>query len=247
MTRQVTALWAVLALIFLGFTAHAAVQTDTIKTSAGDLKIAVLGHASLMFEFGGKIIHVDPISKVADYSKLPKADMILITHEHFDHLDPDALAAVKTDKTVFVCPKSCADKLKDAIIISNGETKTVEGLKIEAVPAYNLVHKRDNGEPFHPKGRDNGYVITFGDKRVYAAGDTENTPEMKSLKNIDIAFLPVNLPYTMKAEMVVDAVKGFMPKILYPYHYKFGQSDLPKLLELMKGMEGVEVRVRDQK
>jgi L-ascorbate metabolism protein UlaG (beta-lactamase superfamily) len=129
--------------------------------------------------------------------------------------------------------------------MSNGDEKTVAGLKIEAVPAYNLVHKRDTGQPFHPKGVGNGYIITFGDKKVYVAGDTENTPEMKGLKGIDIAFLPMNLPYTMTPEMVADAAKAFKPKVLYPYHT--GETDLSKLTQLMKGTDGVEVRVRKMK
>ena len=127
----------------------------------------------------------------------------------------------------------------------NGDVKTVEGLKIEAVPAYNLVHKRDTGQPFHPKGTGNGYIITFGDKRVYVAGDTENTPEMKALKNIDIAFLPMNLPYTMTPEMVADAAKAFKPKILYPYH--FGETDTSKVVSLLKDTPEVEVRIRKMK
>jgi L-ascorbate metabolism protein UlaG (beta-lactamase superfamily) len=222
-------------------------QTDVIKTSGGDLEIAFLGHGSLMFKYGGKVIHVDPFSKVTDYSKLPKADLVLITHDHPDHLDLDALTKIRTDKTALVLNEACGKKVKGGEVMKNGDVKTVAGLKIEAVPAYNLVHKRDTGEPFHPKGRDNGYVITFGDKKVYVAGDTENTPEMKSLKEIDVAFLPMNLPYTMTPEMVADAAKAFKPKILYPYHYFMGETNVPKLVDLMKGVEGVELRVRYKK
>jgi len=127
--------------------------------------------------------------------------------------------------------------------MKNGETKTVKGLKIEAVPAYNIVHKRSSGEPYHPKDKHNGYVITFGDKRVYVAGDTENIPEMKELKNIDVAFLPMNLPYTMDPEMAAKAAKSFKPKILYPYHY--GDTDPTKLVELLKDEEDIEVRIRE--
>ena len=130
--------------------------------------------------------------------------------------------------------------------MQNDDVKTVEGLKIEAVPAYNIVHKRSGGQPFHPKGQGNGYIITFGDKRVYVAGDTENTPEMKSLKNIDIAFLPMNLPYTMTPEMVADAAKAFEPKILYPYHY--GRTDPQKLIELLQdSKKNIEVRIREMR
>ena len=220
-------------------------QTDILKTSQGDLEITFIGHGSLMFTFNGKVIHVDPFSKLAEYPKLPKADMLLITHEHRDHLDLKAMEAVRTDKTVLVLTKTCAAKLKGGFIMENGDTETVGGLKIEAVPAYNLVHMRSEGIPFHPKGIGNGYVITFGDKRVYVAGDTENIPEMKKLERIDCAFLPMNLPYTMNPEMVADAAKAFKPKILYPYHY--GDTDTSNLEQLMKNTQDVEIRIRMMK
>jgi len=220
-------------------------ETDTIKTSAGDLKITFIGHGTLMFNFGGKVIHVDPYSDVADYASLPKADLILLTHEHRDHLDLKALNGVRTEKTVVVLTEACAQQVQGGIVMKNGDVKAVEGLKIEAVPAYNLVHKRDTGQPFHPKGTGNGYIIAFGEKRVYVAGDTENTPEMKALKNIDIAFLPMNLPYTMTPEMVADAAKAFKPKILYPYH--FGETDASKVVSLLKGTPEIEVRIRKMK
>ncbi len=220
-------------------------ETDIIKTSAGDLKITFLGHGTLMFNFGGKVIHVDPYSDVADYNSLPKAQIILLTHEHRDHLDLKALNAIRTEKTVVVLTEACAKQVQGGVVMKNGDMETVEGLKIEAVPAYNIVHKRDTGQPFHPKGAGNGYIITFGDKRVYMAGDSENTPEMKVLKNIDIAFLPMNLPYTMTPEMVSDAAKAFKPKILYPYH--FGETDTSEVVSLLKGTPGVEVRIRKMK
>lgn len=225
--------------------ALAAFETDTIKTSAGDLKITFIGHGTLMFTFGDKVIHVDPVSQEADYLKLPKADLILITHEHYDHLDPAAVSRIRTDKTQIVLTAECAKKIKNGLVMHNGDEKTVAGIKIDAVPAYNLVHKRDTGQPFHPKGRGNGYILTFGDKRVYVAGDTENTPEMKALKDIDIAFLPMNLPYTMTPEMVADAAKAFKPKILYPYHY--GDTDVSQLVSLMKDTPDVEVLIRKMK
>lgn len=217
-------------------------ESDTIKTSAGDLKITFIGHGTLMFGFERKIIHVDPFSGVADYTKMPKADIVLLTHEHRDHLDPKALGILRTEKTVVVLTKTCAKQVEGGIVMNNGDVKIIEGLKIEAVPAYNIVHKRENGQPFHPKGIGNGYVITFGDKRVYVAGDTENIPEMQGLKDIDVAFLPMNLPYTMTPEMAADAAKAFKPKILYPYHY--GNTDTSKLLNLLKDTKEIEVRIR---
>jgi len=216
-------------------------EQDIVETSAGDLKITFIGHATLMFTFGGKTIHVDPVSREADYTDMPKADLILITHEHGDHLDPATIKILRKEGTQIVLTKACAQRI-EGLVMANGDVKTVEDLKIEAVPAYNIVHERSAGNPFHPKGQGNGYIITFGDKKVYIAGDTENTPEMKRLRNIDVAFLPMNLPYTMTPEMVADAARAFKPKVLYPYHY--GQTDTNKLVDLMKGTKGIEVRIR---
>ncbi len=217
-------------------------ETDQFSTSAGDLAITFLGHASLLMVFNGKRIFIDPFGQVADYSSLPKADIILSTHEHFDHLDLKALAAIRTPSTILVLNPAGARQVGDGIAMRNGDKQTVDGLQIEAVPAYNLLHKREDGQPFHPKGIGNGYILTFGDLRIYLAGDTENIPEMKGLQDIDVAFLPMNLPYTMTPEMVVDAAKGFKPRILYPYHY--GNTETQKLMDLMKSEKGIEVRIR---
>lgn len=218
-------------------------ESDLIYTSAGDLKITFLGHGSLLFNFEGKNIYVDPFSRVADYSQLPKADLILLTHEHPDHLDPQALASVRTEKTDLILTAACDRQIEGGMVLQNGDVHTADGILVEAVPAYNLLHKRENGQPFHPKGVGNGYVLTLGDQRVYVAGDTENTPEMKRLRNIDIAFLPMNLPYTMTPEMVADAAQAFRPKILYPYH--FGDTDTSKIEELLAEARGIEVRIRE--
>lgn len=217
-------------------------ETDRIKTSKGDLVVTFLGHGTLMISFDGKVIHVDPVTQTANYATLPKADLILITHEHSDHFDLKAINLIKSKETACVVTETVAKQLKDSIILKNGEIKTVKAFKIEAVPAYNLMHMRSPGFPFHPKGVGNGYIITFGDKQVYIAGDTENTPEMKSLKGIDIAFLPMNLPYTMTTEMVADAAKAFRPKILYPYHY--GNTEPAKIIDLLKDEKNIEVRIR---
>ncbi len=235
--------------LFLGTFSFAAMalgfETDTIKTSAGNLEITFIGHGTLMFSFDGKAIHVDPWTKLADYSKMPKAHIILITHQHRDHLDLRALESIRTEQTAVVLTDTCARQVKGGIVMRNGDVKTVRGLQIEAIPAYNLVHMRSPGVPYHPKGEGNGYVITFGDKRVYVAGDTENTPEMKGLKDIDVAFLPMNLPYTMTPEMVADAAKAFKPRVLYPYH--FDQTDTSELVKLLKDVKEVEVRIRNMK
>ena len=220
-------------------------EEDRIPTSAGELKMTFVGHATLIFAFGGKVIHADPYSRLADYGKLPKADVILITHSHGDHFDPKAIAALRKEGTTVVLTEKAADGMPGGIVMKNGETQTVEGIKIEAVPAYNLVHKRPTGEPFHPRGEGNGYVLTFGATRVYVAGDTENIPEMKELKGIAIAFLPMNLPYTMSPEMAADAAKAFRPKMLYPYHY--GETDPAELARLLAGEKEIEVRIRRMK
>jgi len=218
-------------------------ETDFIDTGDGGLMITFVGHGTLMFLYNGAVIHVDPVSREADYAKMPAADLILITHEHGDHLDPKALEQIKKENTVIVLNGKAAEKINEGIVMKNGDVKTVQGVKIEAVPAYNIVSKRESGEPYHPRGIGNGYVITLGGKRVYVAGDTENIPEMKELKNIDIAFLPMNLPYTMSPEMAADAARAFRPKVLYPYHY--GNTDVKQLAELLKEEQGIEVRIRE--
>jgi L-ascorbate metabolism protein UlaG (beta-lactamase superfamily) len=221
-------------------------RTDVMKTDQGDLEITLLGHGSLMFKFQGKVLFVDPFSKVADYSKLPKADIILITHEHPDHTDPAAIAKIRTDKTLLAASKAAQEKIKDAVVMENGDTSAVGGFQVQAVPAYNIVHKRESGQPYHPKGRGNGYVISFANLKVYVAGDTEFVPEMKDLKGIDVAFLPVNLPYTMTAEMAAEAANAIKPRILYPYHFAMGNSDVSKLPEMLKNVSGIELRMTDK-
>ena len=216
--------------------------TDRIPTSAGPLDLTFLGHGTLMLTFMDTVLHIDPYSTVADYAALPQADLILLTHEHADHLDEKALALVRTPATDMILPPVCADRLQGGLIMKNGDTRTVRGITITAVPAYNLVHRRDNGEPFHPRGVGNGYLLDFGDTRLYVAGDTENTPEMAALKDVDIAFLPMNLPYTMTPEMVADAARSLRPRLLYPYHY--GDTDPQRLVELLRDQKDIEVRIR---
>ncbi len=220
-------------------------EKDVIETSQGKLEITFVGHGTLMLQFGGKMIHIDPVGMVADYSKMPKADLVLITHHHQDHLDPKALSYIKTGDTTLLYTESCAEMVRGGEILKNGDSRTWNGIGIEALPAYNLVHRRDDGELFHPKGIGNGYLLTFGDKRLYIGGDTENIPEIKALKNISVAFLPMNLPYTMTPEMVADAAMAFRPAILYPYHY--GETDPQQLGALLKGTPEIEVRIRSMK
>jgi L-ascorbate metabolism protein UlaG (beta-lactamase superfamily) len=238
-TRLILLTAAIVVLTVFFGQAQTRFQTDILKTSAGDLQMTFIGHATLMLTYAGKVIHVDPVSMYADFSTFPKADLILITHEHGDHLDPKAIQAVSTANTVVVANPGAARTLPNAAVMKNGETKTVAGVSIEAVPAYNLE------KAFHPKGNGNGYVLTFGDKRVYVAGDTENAPELKTLKNIDVAFLPMNQPFTMTPEQVADLAKAIRPKILYPYH--FGNTNTAALVDLMKDEKGIEVRIRELK
>jgi L-ascorbate metabolism protein UlaG (beta-lactamase superfamily) len=217
-------------------------EIDVLPTSAGDLQITFLGHGSLIFTFNGKIFYIDPFGEVADYSKLPKADVVLVSHEHFDHLDLKALEKIQTGQTVVILTQLCAKQVKGGIVMRNGDKHAVQGVLVEAVPAYNIAHKRPDGQPFHPKGAGNGYVLTFGDQRVYVAGDTENIPEMKELQGITCAFLPMNLPYTMTPEMVAGAARVIRPHILYPYH--FGDTDTSKLQQLLRQEKEIEVRIR---
>jgi L-ascorbate metabolism protein UlaG (beta-lactamase superfamily) len=218
-------------------------QMDSFTTTAGTLEITFIGHGSLMLAINGLIIHVDPYSKLANYSLLPKADILLLTHHHGDHMDPEAILQVSTTDTQLVYTKVCERKMKGGgLVMNNGDQKTIKGIKIQALPAYNMLHTLENGEPFHPKGEDNGYVLTFGSQHVYIAGDTENIPEMASLQGIDIAFLPMNLPYTMTPEMAAQAALSFKPRILYPYH--FGKTDTNQLVKLLRAEKGIEVRIR---
>jgi len=237
-----------ITLIFLAMTAPIFSQdlpeVDRISTSAGDVEIYFVGHGSLMFNVGDFVIHIDPVKSSGKYDKLPKADLILVTHEHYDHLDTSLIAALRKPETVMFCNGTSASKVSWARAMKPGDVKTTGAITIEAVPAYNIVNERSKGQPFHPKGVGIGFVMTIGDKKFYVAGDTENTPEMKALKGIDIAFLPMNLPYTMTPEMVADAARSFRPKILYPYH--FGDTNTNEITRLLEGT-GIEVRIRKMK
>jgi L-ascorbate metabolism protein UlaG (beta-lactamase superfamily) len=208
------------------------------KTSQGDLAIQPINHSAIRFEFKGKQYYVDPAGE-ADWDKMPKADAVFITHEHGDHLNPKVIDKIKKDGTVIYGSAAVVAKAGFGQAIEVGQTKGVLDVTVEAVPAYNLSADRLK---YHPKERkDNGYVITFGDKRVYVAGDTEGTPEMKALKDIAVVFLPINLPYTMPPQEAADAARAFKPKVLYPYHQ--GKSDPAEVKKLLADEKGIEVRV----
>ena len=246
MKRKMIYLFLMLLIAGMTVDKSPAYEKDTIKTSGGPLVITFIKHGSLMFEYNDQTIHFDPVMRMGDYSKMPDADLILITHHHGDHLDLNAIEEVRKPNTRIVATKMCvknSEELGDVVIMDNGDVKSVTGLEIHAVPAYNIKNKRENGEPYHKKGECNGYRIRFGDKKVYVAGDTENIPEMKKLGNIEVAFLPMNLPYTMSPEMAADAAKMVKPRILYPYH--FGRTDPTRLVDLLKDEASIEVRIRD--
>jgi len=231
-----------LAVVALPLPGQPKYETDTLTSTEGPILVSFLGHGSVMLEFRGKVIYIDPVGRYGDFSKMPKADLILITHEHADHLDSTAIEGCRTEKTKILCTEACLPKARSGTVIKNGETQTISGVKVEAVPAYNIVHVRSEGIPYHAKGTGNGYILTLGGKRIYTAGDTENTPEMSKLGTIDVAFLPMNLPYTMTPEMVAEAAKRIQPKILYPYH--FGKTDTALLVNLLKDEKGIEIQIR---
>lgn len=218
-----------------------AAQTQTFPTFAGPVKITPLYHASTLIEAGGKTIYIDP-AKPAKLAGLPKADLILISHIHGDHMDPESIKEISKPGTEIFAPASVVATVTSAKAMANGEMKSWEGWTFEAVPAYNLKRGPAPGQLFHPKGRDNGYVLSYGGKRFYFSADTEGTPEMRELKNIDVAFVCMNLPYTMPPDEAADTVKAFHPKIVIPYHYK--GSDLNVFKAGLAGT-GIEVRLLD--
>ncbi len=216
--------------------------TDSVQTAEGVLKITPVTHGSLMLEYKGKVIHIDPWGR-GDYTGLPKADLILITDIHGDHLDPAQVKKLKKSGTQVVAPQAVAQTVTEVLVLQNGQKKVVAGLQIEAVAMYN--HKRgpSPGKLYHDKGRGNGYVVTLGDKRVYISGDTACISEMKALTDIDIAFVTMNLPYTMPPEEAAECVKAFKPRIVYPYHYR--GSDLNVFTRALEAHPDIEVRLRD--
>jgi len=229
-----------LAFAVFAASSFAAATPEEFATSAGTLQVIPIQHASLLIKAGGKVLYVDPAQ--GTYDGLPPADYILITDIHGDHLSAPTIAKLKKASTVIIAPDAVAKSVAGSTILSNGQTKTVGAWTIEAIPMYNLTRGPSAGQLYHDKGRGNGYVITYGGLRIYIAGDTENIPEMRALKNIDVAFIPMNLPYTMTPEEAAAAVKAFKPKIVYPYHYM--GSDL-KAFEAALNGSGVEVRIRD--
>ncbi len=224
---------------------NAAQRVDEFTTKSGKkVKITCIKHASFEISYDGLEIQVDPVGMwlkpETDYATFPKANIILITHEHKDHFDREAIHALRTPATTIYVNRAVYGNFHNGFVMQNGDSLQYRSdITVQAVPAYNTTEGR---EQFHPKGRDNGYVLTLDGLRIYIAGDTEDIPEMASLKDIDIAFLPCNQPYTMTVEQVVKAAKVIKPKVLFPYHY----NDSPvRRISMMLAGQGIDVRIRD--
>jgi L-ascorbate metabolism protein UlaG (beta-lactamase superfamily) len=228
-----------------GQAAEPGLTGDRVPTQNGDLVIHPINHATFAMGWNQEIIYVDPVGGAKRFQGLPRPTLILITDIHPDHLDIPTLSALTTSKTPLVLSPAVAEKLPEAlrrhaVVLANGQSKSLLGLEIVAVPMYNTSPDRLQ---YHPKGRGTGYVLTIGGKRVYISGDTEDTPEMRALQNIDVVFLCMNLPYTMTVQQAANAVHAFKPKIVYPYHSR--GSDLEKFKQLVGEGSGTEVRLRD--
>ena len=221
----------------LVLSAGAFAAPEQFSTSKGPVLITPIEHASLMLQAGGKVIYVDPAQ--GSYDGRPRADYILITDIHSDHMAPAVVDKLKKPGAVILAPTAVCAAMAGATPISNGETKTLGDFQVQAIPMYNVTPAR---RQFHAKGRGNGYVVTYGGKRFYFSGDTEGIPEMKALRNIDVAFVCMNLPYTMSPEEAAEAVKAFHPAVVYPYHYS--NSDTKAFAKALDGT-GIDVRLRD--
>lgn len=229
---------AATAMFAVGAQAQMGRETQTFKSSKGPVKITPVYHAAVEIEAGGKVIIIDP-AKPANFAGLPQADLVLITHTHGDHMDPDLLKTVSKEGTEVMAPPAVVKTITTAMPISNGETKKWGAWTIEAVPMYNLTRGPAPGKFFHDKGLGDGYVLTYGGLRIYFSGDTENIPEIRALKNIDVAFVCMNLPYTMTPDEAAEMVKAFHPKVVIPYHYRGQDTTVFK-----KDLEGTGIDVR---
>ncbi len=217
-------------------------KKDIIKTDKGRIMLYPIKHATFVIKTGNKTIFVDPVGNSGSYTKFDRPDLILLTDIHFDHLNINTINSLKKKDTLIVGPKAVSKKISNVTIINNGETGLYKGFKISAVAMYNTTTERYK---FHPKGRGNGYIITIDNKRIYISGDTEDIPEMRSLKDIDAAFICMNMPYTMTVEQAASAVLEFKPKIVYPYHYRGANnkfSNLKKFKRLVSKNKNIDVR-----
>lgn len=237
-----------LSILFAPVAMAQRVNPDRESVKGGELTIQPITHAALVLSYQGKNLYIDPAGNTDDFKGLGAPDMILITDIHGDHLDNKAIEALMTPKTLFIVPQAVADKLpasiaKQQVVILNNDAKTVQaGITITAIPMYNLPGAANAS--YHTKGRGNGYVLTIGGKRIYISGDTADTPEMRALKNIDIAFVCMNLPYTMDVNAAAQGVLAFKPKVVYPYHYR-GQDVNAFKSQVNTGDKNIEVRLRE--
>ena len=248
--RLLPTLFATLALAAFAITPSTQLEAadpdaDTLNIVAGPLRVHPLNHATLALQWNGLTVYVDPVGGAERFAGLPAPDLILITDTHGDHLQAATLKAVMADKTTLITSAAAAAQLpgpwsRPILTLTNGQSQTVQGIQIEAIPAYNLSPDRLQ---FHPKGRGNGYLLELGGKRVYLSGDTEDIPEMRALKHIDLAFVCMNLPYTMTVEQAADAVRAFRPAVVYPYHCR--GSDLAQFNQRVGTDLGIEVRIRN--
>lgn len=221
-------------------------QTDTIRTNQGPLLLTPIQHGSLVLSYQGKTLYVDPFSGGENYKKMKDPDLVLITDIHGDHLDKKTLGELNLEGATFIVPAAVKEQLGELELssvntLANGANTSWNGIRIEALPMYNLPETADSR---HPKGRGNGYLLTFGDTRVYISGDTEDIPEMRSLKNIDVAFVCMNMPYTMDIDQAAAAVMAFQPEVVYPYHYR--GSDVEAFKQKVESQnKNIEVRLRE--
>ncbi|MBI4483329.1 MAG: MBL fold metallo-hydrolase [Acidobacteria bacterium] len=214
-------------------------RTAVESTGQGELLITPLVHGTVLFQYQGRSIYVDPIGKT-DYGRLPRPDLVVITDDHPDHLELETLGKISTPDTLVLAPEAVKAHLPKSVVLKNGDQYDFQGIKVQAVPMYNLVRERSPGIKYHPPGKGNGYLFVFGVKRVYVAGDTECIPEMKNLREIDIAFVPINLPYTMPPQEAAECVKQFRPKVVYPYHQ--GNSDPGEFARQLQSEPQIQVR-----
>lgn len=216
-------------------------ESIIVDTSDGPVELTPIFHGSVCLGFGGKEIHVDPWSR-GDYTGYDSADLILITHPHQDHLDPELIDKLYKEGTMVIVNRTSAEKLSkfNPKILENGDTTEALGIGIKAIPAYNLIRERSEGVKFHPKGEGNGYILEIGGKRILIPGDTEAIPEIAELTDIDVAFLPIRLPYTMSGQEAAELALKFKPKILIPYHTG-GEKVPPEFLNLMKQDPGIQL------
>ena len=219
-------------------------EVDTFETKSGKVvKFHALVHSSIRVQYGDMELYIDPVrqlgNRTVDYTSIPQADFIFVTHEHADHYDKDAIKQLTRVGTRFITNQRCAEMTGYGLVMKNGDQEDLNsGIKVEAVPAYN---KTEGHTQFHPKGRDNGYILDLDGLRIYIAGDTEDIPEMADIHDIDIAFLPCNQPYTMTPEQLLKAARVIKPKVLFPYHY--GQTDVSALPSALRA-DGIDVRIR---